>query len=453
MSNVNNLVAREIEDTEQLAAHAAARLTELSETGTGTSSEQEELKVINLQVDRYRERIRELKQTLNSTKFDAPASKSEEQERNDVFRRWASLGARALDEGERREFINDENGRFRMALPRIDARPGGPYPVGVQSRVIERLAYEGSVRRACYEFSTADGNDILLPQADNTTQRGRRLLTEVALGTAPGRGTQSDVNQFSDIRFRSHVYTSDPTAINKVALQDANIDLNRFISAALARRIGTIQNEEFTLTSASGTDAQKPEGIVTGATAKLTSATGAGGRVWHTSTDPVEDRLIDLIYSLDKAYRDDQGEGVEYGNSDPLGGATGFMMSDGAFAQLVRSTKDENRRSMLLSYERGYTVGFRPVLLGWPVFINNDMASPAANGAFAVNDVIALFGNFDHYWVRDVNMLEYLRYEDSNYAEVNCVGFQAFVRTDARYVGPIVNNACEAVVSYVAAGS
>ena len=72
---------------------------------------------------------------------------------------------------------------------------------------------------------------------------------------------------------------------------------------------------------------------------------------------------------------------------------------------------------------------------------------------FGVNDVIALFGNFEYYWVRSVSGMEVLRYTDSNYAEMSTVGFQAFASLDARYAGAIVNDKCEAVSAYVAAAT
>ena len=469
MTTTIELAKQELGDLESLMGDVSNRFTAMSQQD---DPDPKEFAMIKDQFERYEARAKELKGTIDARRFDPTEAnlRKDHEAKSEVLRRWALGGMMALDEGERSEFINSENGRFQlglrtefpkpviddrgqpaMALPRITPRPAGPYPVDTRDSVIHNLEFYGSVRRAVFQFSTDDGNDLLLPSMDSTSKKGYRI-PEVALRADPGRATQDDNPQFSQQRYYAQQYTSGPTAINKVAIQDSSVDLDLFIRRELERRIGRIQNDEFTLTASGDTPETKPEGLVTGARVALTSGTGAAGRRWDTSSNRVEDRLIDLIHSIDKTYREDMVEG-DYGYTALGTGATGLMMSDSAYVSMIKAFKDEDRRSMLLSYDGGYSAGFRPFVMGWPIFINNAMAAPT-NDVFATGDVICIFGNFEYYWIRNVNELEILRYDDSNYAEQNTVGFQAFTRTDGRYAGAFDGaNGCEAVSAYKAAAS
>jgi HK97 family phage major capsid protein len=70
--------------------------------------------------------------------------------------------------------------------------------------------------------------------------------------------------------------------------------------------------------------------------------------------------------------------------------------------------------------------GNAPRLLGYPVIVNNAMASSIAASA-----VTALFGDFQKYYIRDAGDIEIIRMNE-RYADAYATGFMAVRRTDAK---------------------
>lgn len=72
-------------------------------------------------------------------------------------------------------------------------------------------------------------------------------------------------------------------------------------------------------------------------------------------------------------------------------------------------------------------------ILGFPVYLNNDMASPAANAK------TLLFGDFSAYAVRDVvapGLMSMFRFTDSTYTKLGQVGFLAWARMGGNLLDP-----------------
>jgi HK97 family phage major capsid protein len=62
------------------------------------------------------------------------------------------------------------------------------------------------------------------------------------------------------------------------------------------------------------------------------------------------------------------------------------------------------------------------MLLGYPVYLNNDMPSPAANA------ISLAFGNFSKYMVRDALDVTMFRFDDTPFISKGQVGFLAWAR-------------------------
>jgi HK97 family phage major capsid protein len=166
-------------------------------------------------------------------------------------------------------------------------------------------------------------------------------------------------------------------------------------------RIARAQNAHFT----TGTGTGQPEGVQTNATVGKTGATG------QTTTVILND-LIDLVHSVDPAYR--VGEGVAW------------MMSDSALGT-VRKLRDDSGgagvgRPVIEPSVQG---GLPDSLFGFPIVVNQDMPVMAANAKSI------LFGNFRQYYViRDALDFSVKRL-DERYADLLQVGFLGWQRSDA----------------------
>jgi hypothetical protein len=189
-------------------------------------------------------------------------------------------------------------------------------------------------------------------------------------------------------------------------LQDSQIDIQAMVFKRLADRIGRISNTGFTV----GGGTVDPNGLVTAATVGKTGTTG------QTLTI-IYDDLVDLIDSLDVAYLDIPSD-PSLGNAEPAGCSRRRCAACSA-----RSRTPPAARSGCPSYDEGLTSKSPDRLLGYPVYLNNDMAVPAANAKSLA------FGNLNKYMIRDAMELTMFRFDDSAYAKLGQVGFLAWART------------------------
>jgi HK97 family phage major capsid protein len=191
------------------------------------------------------------------------------------------------------------------------------------------------------------------------------------------------------------MYTSKLVRVSLQLLNDNAFDLESWLAGVLGRRIGRAQNQHFT----TGTGTAQPEGVQTNAVIGKTGATGQ-------TTSVTYDDLIDLIHSVDPAYR----------NS----GRAQFMLNDASLSA-ARKLKDGQNRPL---WEPSIQVGTPDGLLGYGYTINQDMPVMAANAKSI------MFGDFyAGYLIRDVQDVQLLRLAE-RYADYLQVGFLAFARTD-----------------------
>ena len=180
--------------------------------------------------------------------------------------------------------------------------------------------------------------------------------------------------------------------------QDAGIDLPSFVARKAGERLGRVENTYFT----TGSGSSQPQGFITGATTGKTTA-GATAITYN--------EIVDLVHSVDVAYRTN---------------AT-FVMHDLILAY-VRKIRDDSGGSGLGRpiWEPSVQVGVPDSLLGFPVKVNNFMASTVAT----TNKTIA-FGDFrSALAVRRVNGGQLMTLRE-RYAEYLQIGYFAFERADS----------------------
>lgn len=281
---------------------------------------------------------------------------------------------------------------------------GYTVPSLISSQLIDAMKAYGAMRAVASQLTTADGKPLSYPTSDGTSETGEWIAQNTTATAAdPSFGTVS-LNVFKA--------SSKIVAVPFELLQDTTIDMEAFIRNRLAQRLGRLGNTAFTV----GTGTTQPDGIVPKATSGKVGTTG------QTLTI-IYDDLVDLVHSVDPAYRSAQ---------------CAFMTND-TLLKVLRKVKDTAGRPIWMpSYDAGiarapnqdgnggYASQNQAIvfdyLLGFPVWVNNDMAVPAANAKSMI------FGNFKLYTIRDCMEMSLFRFTDSAYTKLGQVGFLAWAR-------------------------
>lgn len=294
---------------------------------------------------------------------------------------------------------------------------GYTVPSLISQRLIDYMKAYGAMRKVAFPLRTTDGKPLAFPASDGTSEVGEIIgQNTTATASDPSFATVS-LNVF---KFSSKIF-----AVPFELLQDSVIDIEAFIRRRIGQRIGRIQNQKFTI----GAGTTEPDGIVARAAAGKVGTTGQ-------TTTIIYDDLVDLVHSVDPAYRDAL--------------SCGFMTND-TLLKVLRKLKDTAGRPLWTpSYDGGIRIGqgtnIMPeganaqdttqggypeqnspkvfdFLLGYPVWVNNDVAVPAANAKSMI------FGDFNQYYIRDAMDVTMFRFEDSAYAKLGQIGFMAWARS------------------------
>lgn len=258
----------------------------------------------------------------------------------------------------------------------------------------DALKLYGGVRAVADVFTTDQGNDIQYPNSDGTLETG-----ELIAQNAPA--TSADV-VFGTSTLSVYKFSSKVVTVPFELLQDSTLDIEAIVRQRLVDRLGRVTNTYFT----TGTGTAQPKGVVTAA------GSGKIGIVGQTVTVTYDD-LVDLIHSVDPAYRK---LGCE------------FMFNDSTL-KAIRKLKDSQGRPIFVpGYEVGVPGGAPDTLLGEKIQINQDIAAMSANAKSI------LYGYFKAYKVRDVMDVTMFRFTDSAYAKLGQVGFMAWMRAGGTFV-------------------
>lgn len=293
----------------------------------------------------------------------------------------------------------EELQKFRNTMSTTTGSQGG---FGVQTLVarelIDLIKSYGYVRKVADSITTENGADLSYPTSDGTTEVGEIIAQNVTATAADPVFANRALNT---VKFGSKVIT-----VPIELIQDAQFDIAAMVQKRMRDRIGRIQNQKFTV----GTGTAEPFGIVPA------SGTGKVGTTGQTLLI-IYDDLVDMVDSLDAGYLDNP-------DSTPSAEmvAPGWMFSQ-TLRRVVRKIKDTAGRPIWTpSYDEGLSSATPDRLLGYPVYINNDMPVPAAN-AFSL-----AFGNFHNYMIRDAMDVVMYRFDDSAYTKLGQVGFLAWAR-------------------------
>lgn len=298
-----------------------------------------------------------------------------------LFAKWVKGGDKAMSAQD----WADIRATMSTTTP---AEGGYSVPTDVYSAVLDVLKAYGGVRSVANIMTTEAGNPINFPTSDGTSEVGELIAENT---TATGADPSFGVVTLSTYKFSSKI-----VAVPFELLQDSAVDMEAFIAKRLGDRLGRILNTYFT----TGTGSAQPNGVVTASAVGKTGTTGQ-------TTSVIFDDLVDLVHSVDPAYRN---EGCR------------FMMRDASLG-IVRKLKDSQNRPVFIPGWDGLGGKMPDTLLGYGITINQDVAAMAANAKSI------LFGDFKRYTIRDVMGMTLFRFDDSAYAKLGQVGFLAWMRS------------------------
>ena len=313
--------------------------------------------------------------------------------------------------------------RIRNTMSTTTGSEGGyTVPSLISQRLIDYMKAYGAMRKVATPLRTSDGKPLSFPASDGTSETGE-IIGQNTTATA------ADAS-FATVTLNVFKFSSKIVAVPFELLQDSVIDIEAFVRRRLGQRLGRIQNTKFTV----GAGTTEPDGIVARA------ASGKVGTTGQTLTI-IYDDLVDLVHSVDPAYRD---------------AANCAFMTNDTLLKVLRKLKDTAGRPIWTpSYDGGIRIGQGPrttpevanaqdtamggydaqsspvifdYLLGFPLWVNNDMAVPAANAKSMI------FGDFSQYYIRDAMDVTMFRFEDSAYAKLGQVAFLAWMRAGGNLV-------------------
>jgi HK97 family phage major capsid protein len=221
------------------------------------------------------------------------------------------------------------------------------------------------------------------------------LATIVGEGVTGGTDSSTP---FGIANLGAFTYRTPILPISYELLQDSAFGSD-YIVNALSGSIGRALNAHFT----NGTGTGQPRGIM------LDAVSGKVGLTGQT-VGIIYDDLVDLVHSIDPAYR----------NS---GGAK-MMMHDSSL-KVIRKMKDSQGRPIYLPGYDGLAGAMSDQVMGFDAVINQDMPVMAANAKSII------FGQLGKYKARQVRAVTLLRLVE-RYADNLQVAFLMFARWDGR---------------------
>lgn len=330
----------------------------------------------------------------------------EQQQRNapaeykEVFAKAVRFGVSALDGEERNLLMEaraDVPAELRAQSVGTDSAGGYTVPEEFSGNIDKALAawgpmWDGNIVR---EINTSHGRTIKWPTVDDTSATGR-IKTENSAVDDDG----TDDVTFGEKQLDAYVYDTGMVKVPLELLQDSAFDMESLLNDLFAERLGRLANT--TLTTGSGSS--QPNGIVTASTAGVTAA---------SATAITADELIDLLHSVDPAYR--------------MSPACRWQFNDSTL-QAIRKLKDGNGNYL---WQMGdVRTGEPSTILGHPYSVNQAMAS------IATTNKTVLFGDHSKYIVRKVIGFQMITLRE-RYAENFQIGMVGFKRFD----GELINTA------------
>lgn len=315
-------------------------------------------------------------------------------EYKEVFTKSLRFGAASLDTEEREVLMAGRANipaEARAQSTGTDSAGGYTVPEGFSGEIDKALAlwgpmWDGNIVR---ELNTGTGNPLPWPTVDDTGVTGSKKAENASV-TDDG---SKDVT-FGEKVLNAYIYDTGMVRVPLELLQDSAFNIESLMNDLFGERLGRTANSVLT----TGTGTNEPNGIVTASGAGLTAASG-------TALDP--DELIDLLHSVDPAYRQSP--------------QCRWMFNDSTLAA-IRKLKDGQGNYL---WQMGdVRTGEPDRILGQPYSVNQAMAD------IGLSAKPIIFGDLSRFIVRKVQGFQVMTLRE-RYAENFQVGMVGFKRFDS----------------------
>jgi HK97 family phage major capsid protein len=267
-----------------------------------------------------------------------------------------------------------------------DSEGGFLVPDEYEHQLIKALQEANVLRNMCNVITTSYG-DRKIPVV--ASQGSAAWMDEEAAFT------ESD-DAFTQVTLSAYKLGT-MLKVSDELLNDSYFDLEAYIAAEFARRIGAAEEEAFL----TGNGTAKPTGL-------LNATGGAGLGVTAAGTTAILiDEVLDLYHSLKSSYRKNAS----------------FLVNDDTIKKL-RKLKDGQGQYL---WQPSLTSGTPDTILNRPVVTSQYMPTAAAGEKSIV------FGDFKYYWIADRQGRTFKRLNEL-YAANGQVGFLASQRLDGKLI-------------------
>lgn len=274
---------------------------------------------------------------------------------------------------------------MRAQAASIGDKGGYTVATTMMNKVLERMKAYGGIASVSQALVTDAGNLIEWATSDGTEEMG-----ELVGENAPA--TEGDV-LFGTDSLGAHKISSKMIRVSNSLLADSSVDIEAFMAARIASRIGRGKAHYLVKGTGAGSP-QQPRGL---------EASAVVGKVTASAAALTWQEINALIHSVDPAYRS----------------APQFRLAfNDATLQLIEEMVDGNGRPLWLpsiDADRPATI------LKQRYVVDQAIASIGASEKFM------FAGDFDHFIVRDVRAMSMLRLAE-RYAEYDQTAFLAFHR-------------------------
>lgn len=296
---------------------------------------------------------------------------------------------RAMGRGELRELELGPAMTERERRDILTSSTGAPVPTSFYDKLMVHMIQTGPMRRLSTVISTSGGENLQVP-------RTTAFSTAAIIGQAASI-TESDptFGAFITLGAFKYAYT---IQLSGEMLSDSGVDLTSFLAENAGTALAVATNAHYTV----GTGSGQPNGIVPAATAGVTGGTGVTGAF-------TADNLIDLIYSVNSAYRSQPG--------------CVFQMRDSSIGA-VRKLKDTTNQYL---WQPSVQAGQPDNLLGFPLISNPDVVATALSAKSVV------FGVVPRYYIREAGGVRIDRSDDFAFQN-DLVTFRVILRADGNLI-------------------
>lgn len=270
-------------------------------------------------------------------------------------------------------------------------------PTTTANKIVERMKAFGGLAEEAENLTTSSGEAMNWATEDDTGNTAE-IVAEGAAAATAGADKVFGQTTLGAFKYEATGAGNLPMKVSWELLEDSTLNLEDHIAKNFARRI----MRKFSVDIISGNGTTAPQGIAAAQTAHDEITANAAG--------PTYAELLATVAALDPEYRSNAK----------------WLINDATWTVLLGMVDEAGRPLILPQASAGLSAGVPLQLLGYPVVIDQGMASIGDQTKFAV------FGDLrESYIVRRVDGFHLLRLNEL-YAVNGFVGFLGWARMDGR---------------------